>query len=442
MVFSGLTVACAMAAMLVMPHQFLYSMGLGGIFVSLLAASAALLVLPAILALLGERVNALAPRWLQRSRSAVDLPDREGRWYRFSAWVMRHAALVAVTSSALLVLMALPVLRIAFVPADAALLQDEQSAGVVDTTIAREFAADPAYPVIVRFGAPASERARVEGFRESLRALPGVADVSPPTPAGPATRIDVIPEGGRYSDSSRELVARIRGSLASAPVQVGGIAASAVDEERSVADHLPLGIGIIVVTTLVLLFAMTRSVILPFKALLMNVLSIAAAMGLLVLVFQDGRLHELFDFDVSGGILIGIAVLIVVTAFGLSTDYGVFALSRVREGIDRGLSNEEAVSLGLERTGRILTSAALLFSVATGALVTGTLIGVKETGFGVSVAVLIDATIVRALLVPALMALLGSLNWWAPRGLRLPRRRDPLAATRGSASRRWRGRLP
>jgi uncharacterized membrane protein YdfJ with MMPL/SSD domain len=166
------------------------------------------------------------------------------------------------------------------------------------------------------------------------------------------------------------------------------------------------------------------------------VLSIGAAMGLLVLVFQDGRLEGPFGYDSPGGILIGIAVLIVVTAFGLSTDYGVFALSRVRENIDRGLSNAEAVSLGLERTGRLVTSASLLFAVATGALVTGTLIGVKETGFGVALAVLIDATIVRALLVPSLMALLGRWNWWAPDPWPwLSRLGLGRAASRGSASR-------
>jgi uncharacterized membrane protein YdfJ with MMPL/SSD domain len=334
------------------------------------------------------------------------------------------------------VLMALPALRMAFAPADAALLQSEQSAGIVDTTIAQEFASDSAYPIIVRLGLLPRETAKIRAYRRSLQRLPGTADVSLPTPAGTATRIDVISASGRYSEASRALVRRIRAAPAPGPVQVGGIAASAIDEERSVASHLPAGIAIIVASTLVLLFLMTRSLVLPLKALLMNVLSIGAALGLLVLVFQDGRLEGLFGYDSPDGLLIGIAVLVVVTAFGLSTDYGVFALSRVREGIDRGLSNSEAVALGLERTGRLITSAALLFAVATGALVTGTLIGVKETGFGVALAVLIDATIVRALLVPSLMALLGSLNWWAPSPRSLLSRWSPArSASRGSASR-------
>jgi uncharacterized membrane protein YdfJ with MMPL/SSD domain len=381
-------------------------------------------VLPAILALLGPRVNALAPAWLQRSRRATDLPDRDGRWYRLSAWVMRHPPLVAVVASVALVLMALPALRIEFAPADAGLLQSERSAGVADARIARDFAADPAYPLIVRLGVRAQETARIEAYRASLRRLPNVADVSAATPAGRATRIDVVSDGGRYSATTRALVREIRSASAPGPVQVAGLAASAIDEERSVARNLPLAAAIVVITTLVLLFLMTGSLILPVKALVMNALTIGAAMGLLVLVFQDGRLEGLLGYTSPGGILIGIAVLFVVTAFGLSTDYGVFALSRVREGVERGLGNAEAVSLGLERTGRLVTSASLLFAVAMGGLVTGTLIGVKETGFGVAAAVLIDATIVRALLVPSLMALLGGLNWWAPRILR--RRADEL----------------
>ena len=166
------------------------------------------------------------------------------------------------------------------------------------------------------------------------------------------------------------------------------------------------------------LFTMTGSLILPLKALLMNVLTLGATLGLMALVFQDGNLEGLFGFDSFGGIQIGILVLVVVAGFGLSTDYGVFSLSRMREIHDSGATNEEAVALGLERTGRLISSAALLFAVAMGALVTGSLIGVKETGFGLAAAVIIDSTIVRAMLVPALMALLGDRNWWAPRSLR------------------------
>ncbi|MGZ5375669.1 MAG: MMPL family transporter, partial [Solirubrobacterales bacterium] len=178
-----------------------------------------------------------------------------------------------------------------------------------------------------------------------------------------------------------------------------------------------LAMSILVATTLILLFLMTGSVLLPFKALIMNLLTLGAAVGLMVLVFQDGRLEGLIGYRSQGGIQISILVLVFIAGFGLSTDYGVFGLSRIREAYYNGASNEEAVALGLERTGRLVTSAALLFAVATGALMVGSLIGVKEIGFGVAAAVLIDAMIVRGLLVPSLMALLGERNWWAPKQL-------------------------
>lgn len=415
--FSGLTVACAMTSLLIFKQQFLYSMGLGGIAVALLASGAALTLLPALLALLGTRVNAFAPAWLARSRAAVDTPDREGRWYAFSRWVMRHPAPIALASAAALVLMALPATRIEFVPADAGLLQNEQSSGRVDQAIAADYELDTSYPVIVRVAGLAAHSPAIANYRQRLQELDGAAAVSPAYSAGNGASIEVVSRIDRFGPGGQRLVRQVRATKVSAPVLVGGIAASGLDERKSVFERLPLALLILVATTTVLLFWMTGSLVLPLKALLMNLLSVGAAFGLLVLVFQDGGLEGLFGFTTDGGILIGIAVLIAAAAFGLSTDYGVFAFSRMREARADGADNEEAVALALERTGRLVTSAALLFAVAMGALVTGVLIGVKETGFGVAAAVLIDATIVRALLVPSLMKLLGDLNWWAPRPL-------------------------
>ena len=178
-------------------------------------------------------------------------------------------------------------------------------------------------------------------------------------------------------------------------------------------DQLPIAAALLVTTTLLLLFAMTGSVVLPVKALIMNVLSLSAALGIVVWVFQSGHFDKLFDFR-TDGIQIGILVLVFFAGFGLSTDYGVFTFSRMREIRLSGADNEESVALGLERTGRIVTSAALLFAVAMGALISADLIGVQETGLGVALAVLIDASLVRMFLVPALMAMLGDRNWWSP----------------------------
>jgi RND superfamily putative drug exporter len=418
--FSGITVAAAMASLLVFPQQFLYSVAISGMAIALLCALVALVVLPALLALLGDRVNALAPAWLQRSAKAVDLPDTKGRWYRFSHWVMRHPATIAVVSAAVLIVLALPALGIRFVPDDASLLPEEQSAGLVDRRLESDFPLDTQYPIIAQWVSEdpdAPPPPAVAAYKEQTLALDGVEAIAGPMVVGEdIVRMDVFSEVGRATPEARELVDEVRAinSPVEGGVRIGGLTASEIDEERSVRDKLPLAAAILLGATLIALFLMTGSVLLPLKALVMNLLTLGATLGLMVLVFQDGRLEDLFGFESEGGISIAIAVLVVVAGFGLSTDYGVFSLSRIRELRDRGEPNDEAVALGAERTGRLITSAALLFAVAMGALVTGSLIGVKETGFGLACAVLIDSFIVRSLLVPSLMALLGNRNWWAP----------------------------
>jgi RND superfamily putative drug exporter len=201
------------------------------------------------------------------------------------------------------------------------------------------------------------------------------------------------------------------------PVQVGGETAGFLDQQESIGSSLPLALAILATTTLVILFAMTGSVVLPVKALLMNLLTVSAAFGLLVLIFQDGRLEELLAYESQGALEATQPVLLFCVAFGLSTDYGVFLLTRIKEARDGGLRNDAAVAAGLQRTGRIVTAAAILFCIAIGAFVTSEMIFIKQLGLGTALAVLIDATIVRALLVPSLMALLGEWNWWAPRPL-------------------------
>ena len=422
--FSGITVACAMGSLLVFPQQFLYSVGVSGIAIALMCAVAALLVLPAMLSLLGDRVNALSPGWLQRSAAKTALPDKEGRWYRFSHFVMRHPGTIAIASAALMVALALPALRATFAPQDASILPDAQSAGAVDRKLAEEFKPDPQYPVITQWITPdpgGPPPPWVIQYQDDAAALPGVVAVPPPALVGEnVVRMDIFTGVERATPKDRKLVNSIEdlpGAPPEAQVKVGGLTASQIDEEKSIAGTLPLAAAILITTTLAALFTMTGSLLLPIKALLMNVLTLGATLGLMVLVFQDGNLQSLFGFTDQAGLQIGVMVLVVVAGFGLSTDYGVFSLSRIRELRDGGESNTEAVAIGMERTGRLITSAALLFAVAMGALVTGDLIGVKETGFGLAVAVLIDSFIVRSLLVPSLMALLGDRNWWAPKPL-------------------------
>jgi uncharacterized membrane protein YdfJ with MMPL/SSD domain len=198
---------------------------------------------------------------------------------------------------------------------------------------------------------------------------------------------------------------------------VAGNSARFVHQRAGLVDRLPLAIAFLAITTFVILFLMTGSVVLPFKALVMNVLGLSATFGLLVLVFQDGRLEGLLDYHSQGALEITQPLVLLAIAFGLSTDYGVFLLTRIKEARDAGATNEEAVAIGIQRTGRIVTAAALLLVVAIGAFATSEIVFIKQLGVGTAAAVLIDATIVRALLVPALMKLLGERNWWAPRPL-------------------------
>jgi RND superfamily putative drug exporter len=199
---------------------------------------------------------------------------------------------------------------------------------------------------------------------------------------------------------------------------VTGFTAHFMDTKSSLADHLPLAVAIVVLSTFIVLFVMTGSVILPIKALIMNALTLSATFGILVLIFQDGRLEGLLGYTSQGALETTMPLLLFAVAFGLSTDYGVFLLSRIKEARDGGADDSEAVAIGLERTGRIVTAAALLFAVAIGAFVTSGVIFIKENGLGTALAVLIDASIIRALLVPSLMELLGRWNWWAPPPLR------------------------
>jgi RND superfamily putative drug exporter len=232
------------------------------------------------------------------------------------------------------------------------------------------------------------------------------------------TRIDVISRGGELDDASQTLVQDMRALDPGFEALVGGQAAEFIDQRQSIGDHLPLALAIVALSTIVVLFLMTGSVILPLKAILMNVLTLSAAFGLLVLIFQDGRLEGPLDYQSLGALDLTQPVVLFAVAFGLSTDYGVFLLGRIKEARDAGASDRESVAIGLERTGRIVTAAAILFCVAIGAFATSQIIFIKQVGLGTAIAVLLDATIIRALLVPSLMELLGRWNWWAPRPLR------------------------
>jgi uncharacterized membrane protein YdfJ with MMPL/SSD domain len=334
---------------------------------------------------------------------------------------MRRPGPIAVVATAALVIASLPAFGISFTGVDSRVLPSDASARVVTETLERDFPHDTTAPIALVLDAPAGEAsaARLAGYAERVDALAGVASVAPPRAVGDDTwRIDVVTDARPLSDEAQDLVRDIRAIPAPAPVLVGGFSAYFVDEKASLAARLPLAIGIIAVATMLALFLMTGSVVLPIKAVLMNLLTLGATIGLLVWVFQDGRLEGMLNYGSTGGIDLTQPILLGALAFGLSTDYAVFLLSRIKEARDAGHSDSEAVAVGVERTGRIVTAAALLFAVAFGAFLTSKIIITKELGLGTAAAVLIDATIIRALLVPALMQLLGQWNWWAPAPLR------------------------
>jgi len=417
--FSSLTVAAALASLLVFPQRFLYSMGLGGSMVAILAAVISLTVLPAVLALLGERVNSLAPRFLQRRQARETAPLESGFWYRLSRFVMRRPGIVAASSATLLIVLGLPFLRIEFTAPDSQILPEERSARQVDDVLRAQFAPNRDTPirVLVQNATPEG----VQRVTAELRATEGVIAVNPPQtlPNGDAV-VEAISAEPYIANGSRDTVRAIRElpAPAGAEVLVTGATAGFLDFQQSLSEHLPLAVAIIVGATLIVLFLMTGSVVLPVKQLLMNLLNLSAVFGILVLIFQDGRLEGLLDYRSQDAVEQTMPILLFAVAFGLSTDYGVFLLSRIKEARDGGAADNDAVAIGLERTGRIVTAAALLFAIAIGAFATSEIIFIKQNGIGTALAVLIDATIIRALLVPSLMALLGSWNWWAPRPLR------------------------
>jgi RND superfamily putative drug exporter len=416
--FSALTVAAAMAALLVFPLQFLYSMGIGGVLASLVAAAVALTILPAVLAALGPRVNALSPRRWQRAADATARPVAAGPWYRLAQAVMRRALPVALVTSALLIVAGLPFLRATFVSTDWRMLPPGSEARQVAETLERDFDTSASQPIMVVASATRADDRRVTAYSRRLATLPG-GRVAPPQRLGPSTVVlYVLAPGDALGPGSRDLVRAIRDVPAPFALGVTGDAARFVDQQAALVAWLPLALALLATTTFAILFLMTGSVVLPVKALLMNLLTLSATFGTLVLLFQDGRLEGLLSYRSPGGIESTQPVLLFVIAFGLATDYGVFLLSRIKEARDAGLEDREAVAFGVERTGRIVTAAALLFCVAVGAFATSSIVFIKMVGLGTALAVAIDATIIRALLVPALMALLGRWNWWAPAPLR------------------------
>lgn len=414
--FSTLTVSAALAALTVFPQRFLYSMGIAGVLTTLSAAVFALVVLPSILVALGTRLAKRAPRRSQVAASAA--ADQSRRWYRFAHYVMRHKIALAATATLGLLLLGTPFLGIKFTGVDSTVLGNGSSAGQVYTMLTQDFDAAAIAPVGLVITAPPTAGPALGAYADRIAAIGGVASVAPPQQLKPDLwEIDATLANAPLSPAAQSTFHRIQTEPAPWPVREIGQTAEFRALQNSLGAHLPLAIALIALTTLLLLFAMTGSVVLPIKALIMNALSLSAAFGILVMIFQWGNLTGLLHFTSQGALESTSPIILLALVFGLSTDYGVFLLGRIKEGHVRGLSSDEAVAVGLERTGRIVTSAAALLFVALGALAISRLTFIKELGVGSAVAVFLDASVVRAVLVPALMAILGRRNWWAPSAL-------------------------
>ncbi len=404
---SGVTVAVSLSGLLLFDQNFLVSMGYGGIATVFVCMAGALTVLPALLSVLGPKVDALSLRRRRR-------PSR-GWWGRLARSVMRRPVVYAVATVALLAALGGPFLRINWGGVDAAALPEGTGARTVAEAMETRFphnATDPINAVVTG----TSDRASIDAFGDRLAALPGAAGATVTGANAETTRFAVRYDADPYSDAARDLVQRIRGvpPPAGAQVRVGGSTADVVDELAGLAGALPWLALLVGGATFVLLFLAFGSVVLPLKAIAMNLLSLSATFGLVVLVFQEGHLSGLLDFTAIGAIAPAMPILMLVLLFGISMDYEVFLLSRVREEYDLTGSNVAAVAAGVQRTGSIITSAALLFIVVIGAFATSGITFIKMVGVGMAVAILMDATVVRALLVPAMMRLMGRVNWWAP----------------------------
>ncbi|MFK0186756.1 MMPL family transporter [Streptomyces rubiginosohelvolus] len=448
--FSALTVAVSLSAMLVFPQYFLRSFAYAGIAVVLLAAAAALILLPAALVLLGPRINSLDLRRLLRRRkktatagadpagaaaggpgagSAGGADASPGRgWAWLGALVMRRAPVFAIVTTVGLLLLGLPFLGVKFGTADDRQLPASAESRVVQEHIRDGFPGSPGGGLEVLVEGQGS-RADHADLKARIEQLPGVLRVEGPVAEGPAAYYSVLPKGEAVGEETQQLVRDLRAvpSASSLDVSVTGTAAVLVDSKDSIADRLPWALAIIVVATLLVVFLLTGSVLIPIQAVVLNALSLTAMFGAVVWVFQDGNLSGLLAFTSTGDIETTLPVLMFCVAFGLSMDYGVFLISRIKEEYDRTGDHEHSVTFGLRHTGGLITAAAVILAVVMVAIGTSRVTNTKMLGLGIALAVLMDAMVVRSLLVPAVMKLMGRSTWWAPAPLRAFHRRFGLS---------------
>jgi RND superfamily putative drug exporter len=416
---SGLILTLALASLLLFPQGFLRSMAYGGMAAVAIAVAASLTVLPAWLAVLGPRINAWSiPRRRRRSVTPMaGATEQAGWWSRLAHSVMRRPWLYLLGVLLILAVLAAPVTRIQFGGADIRIMPTSSQSRIVADRIAADFPSDDTGRIDVY--ATGVDPARTAALLARLTNVPEVSGATVAATANGAALIAVTHRGDPTGEPATGIVRAIRELPLPAGVHIGvtGAAADLVDQLDGLGARLPWMALLVIAVAFVVMFAAFRSLVLPVKAILMNVVSLGAAFGVVVLVFQEGHLASWLGYSATGSIEPTNPIFMIAVLFGLATDYEVFLLSRIREEWQAGADNTTAVARGLQQTGGIITSAALLVVVVVAGFATGQIGTIKLIGVGMIVAVVVDATLVRALLVPATMRLLGRWNWWAPAAL-------------------------
>jgi putative drug exporter of the RND superfamily len=410
--YSGLTVLVTMVSLTFFPLPFLKSFGYAGVSVVALAVVGAIFGLPPILAMMGKRINKGPVR-----KSAMT-PKDDGRWADTARFVMRRPVPIVLLSLIALGIMAAPLQNISFSQGDSRMLPASNPAAIATALQTERFPGQTGTPIEIITFDGANNVDALNEYANRISQVPGIVGVVPPQVIGEDVRIVAYQSMLPRTPESQKLIHDLRDVKAPTGTLIGGVAADYTDSQDGISRTLPWAFGWIAISVLLLVFIFTGSIILPIKAVLLNVLSLAATMGVLTWVFIDGNLQWLVgSFTVTGSLDTSIVILIAVVVFGLSMDYELFLLSRIREEHLEGRSNVESVATGLQRSARIITAAAVLLAVVFAAFVTSGVTSIKTMGFGVALAVLLDATLIRALLVPALMRLMGERNWWAPKSL-------------------------
>src|SRR5579863_8256134 len=420
---SGAAVALALASLMLFPEMFLRSMGYGGVATVMVDMLAALTIMPALLAVLGPKVNSLR---IRRSVQRPPAAEASGGWYRLAHSVMRRPVLYAVPIVLVLLGLGSPFLHVVWGGVDATVLPASAAPRIVTEALNTDFPGNPTAPIeaIVQFRGPVtgspSRTAGLASYASHLDHVPGVTVARVTGVRGDIARIDLSYGPGPYTPQARAIAGNVRRVAAppGATVLVGGQTAALADELSSLAQTLPWMALTLVLATFMLLFLAFGSLVLPLQAIVMNILSLSAMYGVVTWIFADGHLSGPLGFTSNGTISPTIPILMFAIMFGLSMDYEVFLLSRIRERYDITGDNTAAIAGGLQRTGGVITSAALLLVIVIGTFSISSITFIKLLGVGMIVALILDATLIRMLLVPATMRLLGNASWWAPAPLR------------------------